>query len=266
MNRYFRLMMVFICAFQAVFAVGYILQMQFALDVWPLAYTNRMSFLFIASIFAAAAASTLWAVASGEYGALTGIALDYLTIFVPMAIFAFQIMGNNDKLTLFAVACTLGVIFGGGLLLWSRRIPIHDPRPMPRLVYWSFVYFVVNLVIAGGLLVTKTPNILPWTITKDGSVIYGWIFFGAAAYFAYSVLRPSWHNAVGQLAGFLAYDLVLILPFLQMLPTISPERRLSLLIYIAAVTYSGLLAIYYLFIHPETRLWRASASLRKVAA
>jgi hypothetical protein len=84
------------------------------------------------------------------------------------------------------------------------------------------------------------------------------MFLGAAAYFAYGVFRPGWYNAGGQLAGFLAYDVVLIIPFLQRLPTVEPELRVNLIIYIIVVSYSGLLAIYYLFLYPGTRLWRAT--------
>ena len=89
------------------------------------------------------------------------------------------------------------------------------------------------------------------------------MFLGAALYFIYALIRPSWLNAAGQLAGFLAYDAVLIVPFLTRLPTVSPENQVGLTIYTGVVIYSGLLAIYYLFIHPPTRLWaRASASRR----
>jgi hypothetical protein len=56
------------------------------------------------------------------------------------------------------------------------------------------------------------------------------------------------------LLGFLAYDLVLIGPFLQHFSTVRPEMRLSLVLYTAVVVYSGLLAIYFLFLHPPTRL------------
>jgi hypothetical protein len=75
-------------------------------------------------------------------------------------------------------------------------------------------------------------------------------------YFFYSLLRPSWVNSAGQLVGFLAYDVVLIVPFLMRLPTVAPEQRLGLSIYTAVVIYSGLLAAYYLFIHKPTRLWK----------
>jgi hypothetical protein len=80
------------------------------------------------------------------------------------------------------------------------------------------------------------------------------MFVGAAIYFAYGLLRPSWVNAAGQLAGFLAYDVVLIVPFLMRLPTVAPELRFSLITYVVVVSYSGLLAIYYLFLHQGTHL------------
>ncbi len=267
MIRSFRYLMFLICAVQAFFGLAYILQLPFAVRLWPLPYTNTMSFLFIASIFLAAAASTFWCIATEEYGALTGVALDYLTIFIPITVFVFQMATtsrNNESLIAFGISCVLVVIFGLGLFLWSRRIPIQDTRPIPRLVYWSFVVIIIALVIAGGQLVLKGPNLLPWTATLEGRVIYGWIFLGAAAYFSYSLLRPSWHNAAGQLMGFLAYDVVLIVPFLTMLPTIAERYRPNLIIYTAVISYSALLAIYYLFINPQTRLWRTRPAMQPV--
>jgi hypothetical protein len=218
-----------------------------------------MSFIFLASIFAAAAASTLWAVLAGESRGLTGIALDYLMILVPMSILVFQLAasGRSSSLMIFGVICVLGALFGLGLGLWSRRMPVHDTRPVPRLVRWSFGFFVIALIIAGGALVLKTPNILPWQVTTVSAVIYGWMFLGAAAYFGYGLLRPGWYNAAGQLVGFLAYDVVLIWPFLTQFPTISDQARPSLIIYTLVVSLSALMAIFYLFINPTTRLWRA---------
>jgi hypothetical protein len=86
-------------------------------------------------------------------------------------------------------------------------------------------------------------------------VLFGWIFLGASLYFIYGVARPVWHNARGQLMGFLAYDLVLILPFLVLLGDVKPEFMLSLVIYLVVIVYSGALAIYYLLISKETRTW-----------
>lgn len=120
-------------------------------------------------------------------------------------------------------------------------------------VRWSFVVFVLALLFVSVRLWRQIPTI-PWPLTPELSLIVGYMFFGAAVYFVYGLLRPSWANAGGQLSGFLAYDLVLIVPFLTRLPTITPEFRMGLIIYTIVVVYSGLLAIYYLFINKSTRL------------
>jgi hypothetical protein len=46
----------------------------------------------------------------------------------------------------------------------------------------------------------------------------------------------------------------LIVPFLQLLPRIDDDLRINLVIYLIVVSYSGLLAFYYLFVNKETRL------------
>ena len=255
MNRYFRLFMFLVCAVQLFFAAAFGFQWPFAVQLWPLPYTDQTSFIFIASIFAAAAASTLWSVGVGEYRGLAGIGLDYLTILTPLAILMFQTAGGlSGALGSFGIISALGAAFGLVLFLWARRVPVRDSRPTPRLVYGSFAVFVVALLIAGGSLVFQRPNILPWSTSTSSAVIYGWMFLGPAAYFAYGLLRPGWYNAAGQLAGFLAYDLVLIVPFLTQLATITPTLRINLIVYVVVISYSGLLAIYYLFINPTTRL------------
>jgi hypothetical protein len=259
MNRYLRLMLFVVCVIQIVFALGYVFQAPFAIQLWPLPYSNPTTYLFIGSIYAAAAASTLWCLWSRENGTLAGVALDYVTILVPLAIYIYQISSGRPAQVTFAIVAGVGALFGLTLLVWSIRIPIRDPRPMPRLVRWSFGVFVIALVIAGGQMVLKMPNVLPWDVNTVGQVIYGWMFIGAAAYFAYGVLRPSWHNAAGQLAGFLAYDVVLIIPFLLLLPTIDADKLPNLIIYLTVLLYSGLLAIYYLFINGETRMINRSA-------
>ncbi|MEO8612281.1 MAG: hypothetical protein ABI690_30580 [Chloroflexota bacterium] len=249
MNRSVRSWMFIISAVQLIFAVLYLIQPPFAIQMWPFPAASFMTYILVASFFAAAGVSTGWCAWKNEAGALGGIGCDYITIFGPLAIFAIQ-TGTIP----FAIACVIGAIFGLWLLLWSQRIPIRDARRMPRVVYGSFMVFIVALILAGGALIFKTPNILPWALTPELSVVCGWMFLGAATYFAYGLARPSWGNAVGQLAGFLAYDVILIIPFLQRLPTIAPEFKISLIIYLVVVTYSGLLAIYYLFVNRATRL------------
>jgi hypothetical protein len=253
--RYFLFL---ICVIQLFFAVAFFLQFPFAVNLWPFPGTTPLTFIFISSIFAAAAGSTLWAAATRNYGALAGIGLDYITILAPVSILSFQLGANSNspQMSMYGVFCVFGALFGLGLFLWSVRIPMDGTRPMPRPVRWSIVFFIVALLIVSSRLILKIPNSIPWSITPELSVVMGWMFLGAAFYFAYALIRPSWVNSAGQLVGFLAYDVVLIVPFLTRLPTTPPQHILGLTIYTAVVAFSGLLAIYYLFIHKPTRLWK----------
>ena len=69
-----------------------------------------------------------------------------------------------------------------------------------------------SILIAAGTALVFHADIFPWALGAETSVIFGFIYLGAAAYFLYGVLDPRWPNAQGQLVGFLAYDLVLIGP------------------------------------------------------
>ncbi len=255
MTRVVRYFLFFVGAVQLFFALAFFLQWPMATNLWPFPGTTPLTFIFISSIFAAAAAPTLWAVASENYGALAGIGLDYLMILAPVSILSFRLgaSGANPQMTTYGLVCVIGAVFGLGLFLWSMRIPLDRTLAMPRPVWWSFVIFIIALLIVGIRLVLRVPNAIPWKITPELSVVIGWMFLGAAVYFGYGLLRPSWLNAAGQLIGFLAYDVVLIVPFLTRLPTTPPEFRLGLSIYTAVVSLSMLLAIYYLFIHAPTR-------------
>jgi len=256
MIKVIRYALFLLCAVELLLAIAFFLQLPFAVSLWPFPGTTSLTFIFISSLLAAAATSTLWATASENYGALAGIGLDYVLIFTPLSLFSFQLGANsNSPLTVFGIVCVLAALLGLGLLLWSIRIPLDRTHPMPSLVRWSFVIFIIALLAVSLPLIFKIPNVIPWKITPELSVMIGWVFFGAASYFVYGLLRPSWLNAAGQLAGFLVYDLVLIGPFLVRLPTTAAEFRLSLLVYTAILLYNGLLAIYYLFIHKPTRLW-----------
>ena len=228
-----------------------------AVGLWPFPGTSPLSNIFLASFFAAAAASTGWVALARRERALAGISVDYLGVFVPFSAFGvIRLSGDGAQGLLgFVVASVIAVGFGAWLWL---RVPAHpwlDTRPMPSPVRASFAVFASTLVVAGVLLVLQVPNILPWTVTPDLSTLFGFTFFGAAAYFAYGVRHPVWENAAGQLAGFLAYDVVMIGPFVSRVPTITDELRLSLWVYVAVVVYSALLAAWYLGLDPRTRIW-----------
>ena len=253
MTKVVRYLLFFISVVQLFFALAFFRQMPLATNLWPFEGTTPLTFIFISSIFAAAGAATLWAVATENYGALAGIGLDYLTILAPVAILSFKLGANNSQMTAYGVTCVIGVLFGLGLFVWSARIPLDRTLAVPRPVWWAFIIFIIALLIVSTRLILKVPNTIPWKITPELSLVIGWMFLGAAVYFAYGLLRPGWLNAAGQLVGFLAYDVVLIVPFLTRLPTTAPELQLGLIVYTAVVTLSGLLAIYYLFLHKPTR-------------
>ncbi|HYO88247.1 MAG TPA: hypothetical protein VER79_06330 [Candidatus Limnocylindrales bacterium] len=255
MSRPVRILLLVISAVQAVFAVLFLVQSPLAMSVWPIPDTTPLTYIFLSSIFAAAAASTAWCALLNIRGALVGIALDYIVIFAPLTVYMLQISGEvGPGAAAYAVALFLGVLFGLWMLRYGLGSPITDPRPNPLLVRVSFAVIILALLWVGVQMVLHTPNVIPWNVTGNG-VVMGWIYLGAAAYFGYALIRPSWHNAGGQLAGFLAYDLILIVPFLQRLPTVADEFRTNLIIYTIVVIYSGVLAVYFLFLHPSTRIW-----------
>lgn len=258
MSRVIRFIMLLAAIGQIIVAIGFFAQMPWTEVFWPFDYTENLSFIFMASIAGAAAASTLWCLYTREDAGLAGIALDYVAIFGPLGIFSFQKYSripNKDLITLI-VAGMAGVVFGIVLFAWSSRIPFRQTQPTPRPIRIAFGIFIVALLILGSALALKTDNIMPWSLGDDASVLYGWFFIGAAIYFCYGLLRPVWGNAGGQLSGFLVYDLVLIIPFLLHFQTVRPNLTINLIIYIAVLVGSGALAVYYLFINPATRLLR----------
>lgn len=255
MSRMMRYLLLVVCAIQLFFAAAFLFQWPLAVNIWPFEGTTPLTYIFIASIFAAAAASTLWPILTGNDGALAGVALDYVVILGSLSIYILwlSIGGAAPGIVAYGVLCAFGAVFGVGLFLWSRRLPMDTSIPMPTPVRWSFIFFVIALIWVSIRLLLDIPSI-PWPLTPELRVVIACIWLGAAVYFIYGLLKPSWANAGGQLAGFLAYDLVLIVPFLTRLPTVAPEFRSGLIVYTAVVIYSGLLAIYYLFIHKPTRV------------
>lgn len=241
----------------AVLAVLLLVRPGFVIDVWPFPDTTELTFLFLASILAAAAASTAWAAIEGELASYAGIALDILVIFGPLVAFLVLLdpaLGGGLSIVLLGSVTVLAV--GAWLLAVSIREPFRDPRPTPRPVLVAFGVFSVALLGVGGALVLGVPDVLPWRLTRELSVVCGCIFLGAAAYFVYGLVRPRWTNAGGQLAGFLAYDLVLIGPFVGRLSTVPDQWRASQILYIVVLVVSGLLAAWYLFLDPVTRIGR----------
>ena len=233
-------------------AFGFIFRVPLALSIWPWE-DGRYSYLFIGSILAAVSAAALWIGWTGELGVLPAGSLNVFVIALTTAVYFFNLasQGRSDML-IFGLVSVLMALVSGAAFLWSRRLPLTDSRPTPVLVKISFGIFIVSLCLAGGALVLRLP-VFPWDLNPDSSVVFGCIFLGDAFYFLHGLFRPRWGNAFGQLLSFLAYDLVLIVPFVLLFDTVKPDRMLSLIVYTAVLIYSGGLAVYYLLINPQTR-------------
>jgi hypothetical protein len=233
-------------------ALGFVVRAQFALNIWPWE-DGRYSYLFIGSILAAVSAAALWIGWTGELGALPAGSLNVFVIALTTSVYFFKLASNGrDGMLVFGIASALSALLSGATFLWSRRLSLGDLRPTPGPVRVSFGIFIASLIFSGSALVLHLP-IFPWKLNPDSSVVFGCIFLGDAFYFLYALLRPHWGNACGQLLSFLAYDLVLIVPFMGLISTVQPDRMIGLIVYIAVLIYSGGLAIYYLSIHPQTR-------------
>ncbi len=243
---------------QAVVALLLFLRAPVAVGLWPMPGTGEMTLILMASFFAASAASTAWAVLWGEPGSMLGIALDYVIIFVPLSVLAVTLDPSKGGGSSPFIAATIGgVAMGVVMLWWSWRHPLRDPEPTPGVVRGAFVVFLAALLFAGLTLIVNVPEIMPWALTPDLSVITGTMFLGSASYFAYGLARPRWTNAGGQLAGFLAYDLVLLVPLLTRSGSAYAGWGVNRWAYTAVIMGSGILATWHLLLAPRTRMIRA---------
>jgi hypothetical protein len=259
MNRFIRSTLIASGILALLIALGFFLQSPWTARLWPIP-ASRLSNIFIASILAAVAAPILWIGIVRETRAMAGGALNLGITYAGFAISAFQFSRASQSvpLLIFALVSLVAALVCVGLFIYSSRFRFRDTRPVPIPARLAFGLFSVVLLLAGSALVLRQPNIFPWPLSPETSVLYGWIFLGAMSYFIYALIFPNWGNASGQLLGFLAYDLVLIVPFLAHFNSVPPQLLLSLKIYTSVLVFSGLVALYYLFVHPATRLFTAA--------
>lgn len=238
---------------------------------WPEA---SMSFVFLGSITASVA--TVWAsvALSGEFAALAGVGLNIAVGGVPAAVFLGWLAASGTHAGLgpalaLAIASSLF-----GLWLWrmTRALPVHDPRPLPRSVRLAYWAFVLTLIVAGITLVAQR-QVFPWRLQPASATLFGFIFLGAAAFFAHALQRARWAVAAPALWGFLVYDLVLFVPYGRLLLADGAAaddlygdgqqvNRTSLAIYLSVLAASTLLALHAALVDPATRLWRARGAPR----
>lgn len=245
-------------------SVGFYFQRPEALALWPWP-DGRLSYIFVASILAAIATPVLWMGLNGELAGMRGGALDFsMTYFGLSATLILAGVAASELVSMpFYLYFVMISLLFNVLLFWSTRtLTFQDDRPVPALVRGSFAVFTLLLLAVGVALIMRYPNVFPWPLKPQSSIVFGWIFLGAGMYFLYGLIRPVWGNACGQLIGFLAYDIVLLPPFLQHFAGVKAEHQLSLYVYTATISFSALLSIYYLFIHPSTRFGSRYESLQ----
>ncbi|MEO6012039.1 MAG: hypothetical protein ABIQ30_00425 [Devosia sp.] len=234
-------------------AAGFLFGWPFIVRIWP--FPNYgLSPIFVASIFAAIGAPVIWIGLSAEFAALRGGAANIcLTAGGIAAYCLWRSWGTpGSPLQMFGIGNLSAAMIAFVLFFASRGLGWSSERPMPAPVRWSFVGFAVVLFAVGGALLWRL-DVFPWPLERDTSAVYGCFFVGSAVYFVAGVLQPVWANAKGQLIGFLAYDLVLILPFARLWP-VAPS--ISLAVYLTVIIYSAALAIWYLLFAPSWRLLR----------
>ncbi len=257
--RFAKITLIFAGMIHLVLAAGFFFQQSWATSLWPVPDT-RLSYAFIAAILAGGGAPLLWIGFSEERAALAGYGLSFGIMYAGMGISALWFYLRNQNVSLALFALEMGVLAVlGGILFARMRHSAHSTQPTPPIVLYTFAVEVLVLAGAGILLILKVPNTLPWNLSPESSVLYGWVFIGLAFYYLYAIMNRQWIHALGPLLGFLAYDLVLFSPLFARFGNLQPEHVRGQVAASVIIIFSGLLGIYYLFVNPATRLWaRAS--------
>jgi hypothetical protein len=247
---------------QFVLAAGFFFQQSWATALWPLPDTP-LSYAFIAAILAGGGAPFIWIGLSGELGGLAGYGLSFGIMYAGMGLSALLFFVRDQSPQLAWFALVMGVLAALGATLFFRtRNSVQDSHQTPRIVRPAFSVEVLILAGAGVLLLLKVPNTLPWNLSAESSVLYGWVFLGLAVYYLYAILKPQWIHALGPLLGFLVYDLILFSPLFVRFSNLRPEHVRGQIAASIIIIFSAVLGIYYLFLNPTTRLG-AGTNLRR---
>lgn len=225
---------------------GFWLRADWALALWPWP-DGPLSHLFVASILLGQSAALFWTGGSLELGAARGGAVGFALMCGGLAVTTGWLYAQRGEGLLlgWTVVCAILAAGGASLAALGWRFPWKDTRPVPAVVRGSFLVFAVALAITTVLLLIQVPVVFPWKLKPESSVMFGCLFLASAAYFFDGWRRPGAANAFGQLAAFLVYDLVLLPPYLRHWPKTEGGFRISLVIYLAVLIWSALLAVWY---------------------
>jgi hypothetical protein len=242
-------------------AAGFTLRLASFVALWPLGDSVAVD-CFLGAYLAGIGASLLWVGVSGELGAAVAGAISLAVVYTSLAIAWLTLTPGavEPRLRPIALVWVVEAVTSIGLALWFRRFCVRGAQPLPRPVYLSFVLFALLLAFVGGSLLLRKPNIFPLPLGPAAAALIGSAFLGSTAYFLYSLRFPLWRHACAPLWGFLAYDLVLIAPLVSRLGSVDAAHRPALMINVAVLVVSGVLAVYYLLIARRTRIWSFARS------
>lgn len=264
-----------------VLTLGFSTQASWITWMWPWA-DAEMTYVFIASITAAVGVPMLWIALIDEPAAVAGLSIDgaMIGLAISLSLIVFW-LGDRAFSAAYWIGPAISVVVMLAIFRRFHPMRLRDDRPMPRLLRAAFVVYLSLLWPVSAMLFLRVDNIFPWDLLPRTSTMIGAMFFGATASFAYALYRNSWVMAGGAQIGFLAYNVVLVIPYLRMIPRIGDDAAgapvygsyaapgtssdlngISLTIYLATISVSTIVAIYYFFVRRDTSVWphlRASA-------
>jgi len=243
--------------FQALLAVGFILRMGWAVDLWPWP-VGPLSYIFIGAVLAGLATGSLWVAATQRWRAALPSLVGLCGMFAAMGVY---LLGAplTDAATgaVPHFAAFFATAFGAAVLITLAMDEPGPIRPLAPLVRASCVVFALALLGAGIALVSGAGQVLPWPVSGPTATMFGLTFIGLSSVHALTAWWADRDMAVVAMAGFLVYDAVL-LPAFYLTFQVVPEGHLpSLSVYVAVLVYSALLALWFLFLERPARARKA---------
>ena len=259
----------------AIGAIGFYRGWDLITSLWAMP-DQTMSLRFMSSYIAAFAASLLWVGITGELAALAAIAVTIVVGGSSLLAYAVMLSIDNRAASHLPVVLFFVVLIAAGVALFraTRSLPELASERQSRGVRLTFSLFIILLIIAATRCLVRDEAVFPWDVHPSWSTQIGLALFASAVYFGYGLFRGTWAFAGGQLAGFLAYDLVLALPYGRMVTdrtseisgysmygaattTVNTVNEQALATVIAVISSSAVIAIWYLVINRSTRITAA---------
>lgn len=236
-DRIRRFLYLSMAALQGLLALGFILQLPWVTGVWPWP-EGRLSWIFLGSVLAAFAAGGAWTGLRQQWrGALAAL----ISVAAVMGLLALALWSEGVAWPL-PLACLCTGIGAVALVLDAAR----QPGRGYRLALWpriSCAVFAFALVAAAAALLLGAPHVFPWPLEPATARAFAAIFFGLSLAYALSAWWADRDAALVAMLGFLAYDLVLLPPFLGHFANVAAAHLPSLLIYVAVLIYSAVVAL-----------------------